>query len=172
MVAGSAVVQVWPPLAITTSSEKLDDLTTLVEERRRQADSDGVPEWLARLLVVRSCGYLEQVVSEVARVYIGARSAGYVKSFARSSVPEGRNPGPAYLLEWVGRFDANLALDLGAMLEADDQRLHRELAFLVDRRNKIAHGSSEGITVRKALDLKTVACEVADWFILRFNPDR
>lgn len=162
----------WPPLAVTTSGQKLDELAKLVEDRRRLADSDGVPEWLARLLVVRSCGYLEQVVFEVARVYIGNRSVGYVKSFAHAAIPEGRNPGPTFLKEWVGRFDANLAADLEAALDEHDQRLHRELAFLVDRRNKIAHGLSEGITVRKALDLKAVACEVADWFILRFNPAR
>jgi hypothetical protein len=43
---------------------------------------------------------------------------------------------------------------------------------LVDRRNQIAHGLSEGVGIRKALDLKITACEVADWFILRFNPLR
>jgi len=57
-------------------------------------------------------------------------------------------------------------------LEADDQRLRRELAFLVDRRNKIAHGLNEGIGTVKALALKDVASEAADWFIARFNPGR
>lgn len=57
------------------------------------------------------------------------------------------------------------------MLAEQDELLHRELSFLLDRRNKIAHGHSEGITVRKALDLKRVAVQIADWFILRFNPN-
>ncbi len=39
-----------------------------------------------------------------------------------------------------------------------------------DRRNRIARGLNEGITRDKALMLKEVAAEVADWFILRFNP--
>jgi hypothetical protein len=65
----------------------------------------------------------------------------------------------------------NWSAELAEMLAAEDELLHRELSLLVDRRNKIAHGHSEGITVRKALDLKQVAVKVADWFILRFNPN-
>jgi hypothetical protein len=55
-------------------------------------------------------------------------------------------------------------------LDANDERLARELAFLVDCRNKIAHGLNEGIGSQKALALKDVAVEIADWFVLRFNP--
>ena len=58
------------------------------------------------------------------------------------------------------------------MFDADDQRLYREVTFLVDRRNKIAHGENEGIGAAKAMRLKGVACELADWFVLRFNPLR
>jgi hypothetical protein len=162
----------WPPLEVISIREKLDELGALVEEKQRDTNPGPVPDWLARLLVVRTCGYLEQVVRGVARGFIMDRSGGYVRNFAQTAIPEGRNPAPSYLVEWVGKFDAELADELGELLEADDQRLHRELAFLVDRRNKIAHGLNEGLTARKALDLKSVACEVADWFILKFNPDR
>ncbi|MEA2232138.1 MAG: hypothetical protein QOD83_1954 [Solirubrobacteraceae bacterium] len=72
----------------------------------------------------------------------------------------------------MGRFDSAWANDLVDFFEADDQRLQREIAFLVDRRNKIAHGLNEGIGPVKALALKEIACEVGDWFIARFNPDR
>jgi len=72
----------------------------------------------------------------------------------------------------VGRFDANYRDEFKAMLDDDDGHLRREVGFLVDRRNKIAHGLSEGINRSKALQLKDIACELADWFILRFNPSR
>ena len=58
------------------------------------------------------------------------------------------------------------------MLDADDERCRRELAFMMDRRNKISHGISESVNRSKALVLKDIACELADWFILRFNPER
>lgn len=70
------------------------------------------------------------------------------------------------------RFDQLLCDDFTAFLDADDQRLRRELEFLVDRRNRIAHGLNEAIGSRKALDLKAVACEIADWLVLRLNPNR
>jgi hypothetical protein len=75
-------------------------------------------------------------------------------------------------VNWVGRFNATWSNELAELLEADDELLHRELSLLLDRRNRIAHGLNEGITGRKALDLKKTACTVADWFILRFNPSR
>lgn len=72
----------------------------------------------------------------------------------------------------MGRFDSTLASEFAALLDADDQRLRRELAFLVDRRNRISHGLSEGVGLRKALDLSSVSSEVGDWFILKLNPER
>lgn len=134
--------------------------------------SDPALGWLSRLLVVRSCGYVEQTLVEVARGYIAGRSGGPPRSFAHSWLERGPNPTPDALVVMTNRFDAAWAADLQDFLGADDERLARELAFLVDRRNRIAHGLNEGIGVRKALDLKDVATEVADWLIARFNPDR
>ncbi len=162
----------WPPVAVTSIWNRLEELDVLLQNQARDPDAESTAQWLARLLVIRSCGYLEQTVLEVARAFIVDSSGGLVRSFAQSHVPEGRKPSPEFLLEWVGRFDANLREDLDELFEADDQRLRRELSFMVDRRNRIAHGLNEGITSRKALDLKLIACELADWFILRFNPAR
>jgi hypothetical protein len=162
----------WPPSQVTAIRKNLHDLSVLLEEQLRKSDPEAVTGSLARLLVVRSCGYLEQVVYEVSRGFILDQSGGQIRTFAQSWIPGGRNPSPDFLLEWVGRFDAGLAGDLHDIFEADDQRLRRELSFLVDRRNRIAHGLNEGITARKALDVKEIAYEMADWFILRFNPAR
>jgi hypothetical protein len=72
----------------------------------------------------------------------------------------------------IGRFDAGLRDEFKQFLEGDDERLRRELALLVDRRNKIAHGLSESIGRDKALLLKEVALEVSEWLVLKFNPLR
>jgi hypothetical protein len=80
------------------------------------------------------------------------------------------NPSPERLIELVRRFDGSWSTELQERLELEDQRIARELKFLVDRRNKIAHGLSEGLGARKALDLAKIAREVADWFVLRLDP--
>ena len=75
-------------------------------------------------------------------------------------------------MELIGRFDASAAQQFESTLDADDQRVARELHSLMDKRNKIAHGLNEGVTPRTALQLEQTAEEVVDWFILWFNPDR
>jgi len=81
-----------------------------------------------------------------------------------------KNPTPDNLLELVGRFKAELRDNLHTLFEEEDQRLRREISFLVDRRNKIAHGMSEGLGTTKALSLKTDAQLVGDWIVTNLNP--
>ena len=162
----------WPPREVLTLRQRLDALSDLVEKPSHYEVPQDALEWLARLLVVRSCGYLEQAILEVLRAYISARSGGPPRTFAHSWLERGSNPTPDALALLAGRFDTTWSNELIDLLEADDQRLHREVSFLVDRRNRIAHGLNEGIGSVKALALKGVACELADWFVLRFNPAR
>jgi RiboL-PSP-HEPN len=157
---------------VTSLRQKLEELALLVEDPQGQHVPHDASDWLARFLVVRSCGYLEQTIAEVVHAYLRGRSGGPVRAFATSWMERSRNPTPEALLVLTGRFDSVWSSDLQTFLEADDQRLAREISFLVDRRNRIAHGLSEGVGGRKALGLKDVACEVADWFIARFNPGR
>jgi hypothetical protein len=135
-------------------------------------DHPEIQTWLCRILVVRSCGYLEQVIWEVCRSYVSQKSGGLVRAFAQSWLEKSRNPTPVNLEELVGRFDALTCDEFKALLDANDYHLRQELSFLVDRRNKIAHGLSESVNRSKALQLKNIASDLADWFILRFNPGR
>jgi hypothetical protein len=166
------MVHRWPPFQVTSLKYGLDSLADLVDKSHEKAIDPEIQSWLSRLLVIRSCGYLEQVVTEVFRDYVRNKSGGLVRSFAHSWLERSRNPSPDNLTELVGRFDSSICNEFTAMLDGDDGRLRREVGFLVDRRNRIAHGLSEGITQSKALQLKDIACELADWFILRFNPER
>jgi hypothetical protein len=124
------------------------------------------------MLVVRSSGFIEQTSREVFWGYIEERAGGLVRAFGHSWLDKSRNPSPDNLLGMIGRFDHTLKVEFEELLESDDQRLRRELAFLVDRRNHIAHGLSEGINRDKALALKDVALEVSEWLVLKFNPLR
>ncbi len=166
-----AVVSEWPPREVSLLRGRLEELAQLVSTPHDSLAHEA-RDWLARFLVVRSCGFLEQTVVQVCRGYVAERSGGPVRTFSQSWLERSPNPSPDALALLTGRFDSTWANDLMELLEADDQRLQREVAFLVDRRNKIAHGLNEGIGPAKALLLKEVACEVGDWFIARFNPDR
>lgn len=158
----------WPPYQVERFRTALEDLGVTVEQTK---DPD-ILQWLTRMLVVRSSGFIEQTSREVFWGYIEERAGGLVRAFGHSWLDKSRNPSPDNLLGMIGRFDHTLKVEFEELLESDDQRLRRELAFLVDRRNHIAHGLSEGINRDKALALKDVALEVSEWLVLKFNPLR
>lgn len=158
----------WPPYQVKRLRDALDELGGTVAETR---DLSVLP-WLTRLLVVRSSGYIEQTSREVFWGYINDRASGLVKTFGHSWLDKSRNPSPDSLLAMIGRFDHKMQIEFNELLEAEDQRLRRELSFLVDRRNHIAHGLNEGINRDKALNMMSVSIEIADWLILKFNPMR
>lgn len=158
----------WPPNQVERLRRALEDLAEAVF-LTREAE---ILQWLTRMLVVRSSGYIEQTSREVFCGYIGERSGGFVRTFGQSWLDRSRNPSPDNLVGMIGRFDHALQVEFEYLLDSDDQRLRRELAFLVDRRNHIAHGLNEGVNRDKALALKDVALEVSDWLILKFNPLR
>jgi len=163
----------WPPIEVTRLRTNLDETCRLIQFPDYDLDRNlEVHQLLCRFLVVRSCGYLEKSTLEICRAYVRARSGGPVRTFAHSWLERSKNPNPDNLGSLVARFDANMSEEFKAFMGESDGRLRREIRFLVDRRNKIAHGMSEGINQTKAVQLKGVACEVADWFILRFNPER
>lgn len=150
----------------------LDDVCKLVTHPEYDLDQNlEVHQSLCRFLVVRSCGYLETSTVEICRAYVHAKSGGPVRSFAHSWLERSGNPNPKYLVQLIGRFDSAMANEFEQFIADDDGRIKRDIDFLVSRRNRIAHGESEGINRTRAIQLKEISCEVADWFILRFNPN-
>lgn len=160
----------WPPWAVTSLRAKLDNLDDLL--RNGSIADPETSGWLSRMLVIRSSGFVEQTAREVCWAHVFERTGGVSRSFALSFLERSRNPSPENLLDLVGRFDLKLQDELNEILDEDDQRIRRELSFLVDRRNRIAHGLNEGVSREKALLLKDVAIEISDWLVLRFNPFR
>src|SRR5262245_25938363 len=100
------MVMRWPPWEVTSLRRNLDTLSDLIENPSAQLVSSDAFPWLCRFLVVRSCGYLEQVVIEVCRAYVRERSGGPVRTFAHSWLERAGNPTPDRLGELVGRFDS------------------------------------------------------------------
>lgn len=163
-----ATVGSWPPYLVDRLRSALTELTGTVRDSR----DPEVLGWLSRMLVVRASGFIEQTAREVFRGYIAVKSGGLVRAFSHSWLEKSRNPSPDNLLDMIGRFDHTLRTEFDELLEAEDQRLRRELNFLVDRRNHIAHGLNEGINRDKAIQLAGVAGEISDWLVLKFNPMR
>lgn len=159
----------WPSLAISNFDTALTGAEILVVSPP-SGQPDEVTRALTRYLVVRTCGFLETVVDECCIAFIGSKSSPAVAAYGASWLGRGANPTPGRLVGLVGRFDGAWATELQSLFDADDERLKREVAFLVDRRNKIAHGQGEGISGRRALDLAASAREVTDWFIRRLDP--
>jgi hypothetical protein len=90
----------------------------------------------------------------------------------RSSLFTGRNPRPADLVKRLSRINIQWGTELDELIDSDDELLRREISFLVDRRNKIAHGQNEGIQTRKALNLADHALNIGDWISVRLDPRR
>jgi len=159
----------WPPRLVPQLSQDLKRLAGDLEDAQR-SDSDAVVH-LSKLLVIRSVGFLEQVAVETVRGYLTGKTSGPPLSFSTSWL-RGRNPTPDKLEELVSRFGETFSAKFADLLDQDDQLVRRELSFLVDQRNKIAHGLIRGISTRKALDLMSVAERTSDWFISNMNPTR
>ena len=160
---------VWPSQEIQNLGRALDESENLV--RNPSANQpDEVTRALTRFLIVRTCGYLEQVVDCSCRAFLISKSAPQVASFGSSHLGKGANPTPDRLAALLTRFSREWAELFKSFVAEDDEFRSRELAFLVDRRNKIAHGASEGIGAAKALALVPVAREVADWFCTVLDP--
>lgn len=159
----------WPPREIYSLEKNLNTLADAVREPGT-ARTDDEQVWLTRFLLVRSVGYLEQVVHECFRGHITQKSGGTVRSLSLSWFQRSKNPSVDNLCDLLGRLDLNLRVEFEEFLDEEDSRVRRELSLLLDRRHKIAHGLNEGMTPRRALDLVKLVHDVAAWFILRLDP--
>ena len=166
-----ARVESWPPYQVNRLREALEELGATVKRATANQEPE-ILQWLTRMLVVRSSGFIEQTSQEVFRGYIGERAGGLVRTFGHSWLDRSRNPSPDNLINMIGRFDHKLREQFIELLDSEDERLRRELGFLVARRNSIAHGLNDNINRDKALALKDVSLEVSDWLVLKFNPFR
>lgn len=168
----------WPPWEVESSRQVLLQLRDHITRgiKPEQPHELKLPSetlsWLARLLVVRSCGHLEQVVKECSKAYVAQRSGGPVQSFALSWMERSRNPSRENLVALLERFDPVWATDFVSFLVADDELLHRDLAWAVDTRNRIAHGENQGASVDKALATCASLQNIADWWISKVDPTR
>lgn len=160
----------WPPTDLHKLEQSLDELADAV---RTQPKDRSVDEhiWLTRFLVVRSCGYIEQVMYRCVVEHLEAKSSGTVRSYSLSWLERSINPSVGNILATLGRFDQSFVDEFERMLAENDNELHRELSVLVTKRHAIAHGENEGLGPQRTLQLYEIAKTTADWIIRTFRPN-
>ena len=154
----------WPNQYVASAQQSLRRLKDLLDQAIRNGDTAVAAE-LARFLVVRSCGFLEQITVTCCRCYILRHSNGPAGLFGVSWIRRTRGSLPESLVDLVGRLNDSWREDLESYLKENDEYRWIEIKFLADRRNRIAHGLNESVRPRKASELYDVSIEVADWFI-------
>lgn len=164
---------VWPPRSSLLSRTQLVDLKDAVNSLDFTATADAVAASMSRFLVVRACGHIEYTLIELIVAYSERMSHhSSISSYVRGTFSgAGRNPRPGLISETLRRLRPEWATKFDVFVDNDDEYFKRELNFLVDRRNKIAHGESEGIGRRKALTLADVSIEITDFLTKTLNPE-
>ncbi|MFI9485359.1 HEPN domain-containing protein [Promicromonospora sp. NPDC052451] len=160
----------WPPPDLLSLERSLDELAESVRERPAHRTVDE-QVWLVRFLVVRSCGYLEQVMHRCAMGHLQELSYGTARSYSLSWLSRSINPSVENIRTTLGRFDAGFVEEFELMLSEGNGELGNDLGALITKRHAIAHGQSDGLGDRRALDLYEMAKKLADWMIRRLSPD-
>lgn len=159
----------WPSQQLNNQTSSLETLIRTVDSPPRLVNEEAAGI-AAQLLVIRSCGYLEQISEQSVVAYLQSKSAPRASAFGASWLGRGSNPSPGKLVALVQRLDKSWAAELLDLFNLDDEVLKRDIEFLVSSRNRIAHGQSNSIGTRRALDLSKSVLIVTQWFIERFDP--
>jgi len=147
----------------------------LIELRETAANlpsgtSEEISSAISRFLIIRSAGHIEYTFDECLNCYATSKAHPNVANFVKSGLFSGRNPSPEKLVSQLSRLSPDWGRSLERMLSADDEAVRRELAFLVDRRNRIAHGQNESVRMRKTLELCDMSLGIGDFFVHAIDP--
>ncbi|MBX3100567.1 MAG: hypothetical protein KF761_13430 [Salinibacterium sp.] len=159
----------WPSHILATSRQRLAELQLEVDSLPSDV-SVATEQAMTRFLVVRACGHIEFTFDEAFCSYAESKSSPPIAAFVRSQFFRGSNPSAERIEVGLRKLDPARADRFVLLIDAEDQKVRRELGFLVDRRNKIAHGQSESVARRKALDLADIALSLGDWVMTELDP--
>lgn len=161
----------WPAAELQLLEQGLDETIRLVNRLGRQDDEEATAV-ASLFLVVRASGYLEQVLLVALRAHIVANAESRIANFTVSGLPRSANPSAEYLANLFKRLDPAWASELNELLDDNNRRIRDDLKFLLEVRNKIAHGASQTVGRRRAVELARVSKDLADWFIRRLSTAR
>jgi hypothetical protein len=125
---------------------------------------------LSRFLAIRACGHIEFTFEEAFCTYAESKASPPIANFVRSQFFRGSNPSAERISQTLRKLDPARADRFIAFADDGDGEIQRELSFLLDRRNKIAHGQSESVGRVKAVALGEVSLRIADWLVTELDP--
>jgi hypothetical protein len=157
----------WPSFELVESRRSL---VALREATTAEGIDDTYRAYLAKLLAVRAAGHIEFTLDTCLHQYAQAKAHERIADYVRAHLFRGRGVTPRKIVEKVRWFDAGISDHLEELMKEDDEYLKRELSFLIDKRNKIAHGQSDGVGATKAADLAAVSIRLGDWLVAQIDP--
>lgn len=160
----------WPSVEIINSRNDIQCLRAELDSL--SADNDTIERAMCRFLVIRSCGYIELCVERGLLDTLAYEASPSVLSYVESGFFKGRNPKPGKIDSLLRSFRVEWAEEVADLLGKDDELLKRELEFLVSKRNSIAHGQSDSLGRRKALDLCDYAIMIGDGILEILMPQK
>ena len=159
----------WPSQPLQQSRLRLSELRRTADSLPKDTQPD-VADVVSKFLVVRATGHVEFTVDACIHSFALSKSHPHVAGYVESSLFSGRNPSPGKLVDHVAKLSPVWGQALQDFLLEDDERRKRELDYLVNRRNRIAHGQNESVNLRKSLDLCALAIEIGDWIVETMDP--
>jgi len=158
----------WPSYRLSESRRRLEGLRNELDQYN--GDNKSIEHALARLVVVRSSGHVEFTLEECLGCFADAKADPRIASHLRSTLFKGRNPTPGRIETLLDSLDNSMVERIRIAFDADDELKRRELKYMVSQRNLIAHGGSDGISRRRALDLSDVALGIGDLVVSILDP--
>lgn len=121
---------------------KLQKLINVVQDYKNSGESemdDDIENYLTRFLVIRACGYIEEVYRRSVCWYVEYRSRPGIRDLVfNAKFSRGANPTRDHIKRTLKDLDPVLENDFLALLGDNDS-----LKSLVETRNKVAHGQSD-----------------------------
>ena len=144
------------------------DLDQLFKRAEDVDQSSDLQSDLARYICVRLSGYLEQSLVLCGQSLCNQKAFGEGLDFSLSFLEKAPNPRRDVIEAFVGRFSSQWSKDLQELMATDE--IGNSINSLVGIRNDIAHGKSQGVSLRRAYDYYAVVQRVIDFLVLRFEP--
>lgn len=126
-----------------TAQRLITDVDAVIGRADTQFDLQ-IQSDLAKYLVVRVGGLVEQVISEVVLAHVRTRSAPTVSEHVEWRMKAFQNPSVERVLQLVGSFGKVWRAELEALVTQSEREA---LASVMLQRNKVAHGEDSTVSL-------------------------
>lgn len=149
---------------LNKQKEKLQRLIAVVQDFKNFGNSeseDDIENYITRFLIIRSCGYIEEVYRRSICLYVEKRAGKEIRNLIfNAKFRKGANPTQERIVETLRDLDPGLKNSFLSILGDNEN-----LKSLITMRNTVAHGGSDRCTRRQAIEKGNLAITIGDWFL-------